>query len=203
VIVLSAEGPLTPVLVQYLDRGLGLAEAQGADLVILQLNTPGGSTDLISQMVTRIRSSQIPVVVYVTPNGAMAGSAGTIITLAAHAAYMAPETVIGAASPVDSEGGDLGETMDAKIKNVLSAQVRSLAERRGPEAVALAEDTIRSARAVSASEALAVGLIDGIAVDLPDLLEQLDGRTVWVNRVEQTLHSRDLTPQPIGQTFIE
>jgi membrane-bound serine protease (ClpP class) len=203
VIVLSAEGPLTPVLVQYLDRGLGLAEAQGADLVILQLNTPGGSTDLMSQMVTRIRSSQIPVVVYVTPNGAMAGSAGTIITLAAHAAYMAPETVIGAASPVDSEGGDLGETMDAKIKNVLSAQVRSLAERRGPEAVALAEDTIRSARAVSASEALAVGLIDGIAVDLPDLLEQLDGRTVWVNRVEQTLHSRDLTPQPIGQTFIE
>jgi len=203
VIVLSVEGPLTPVLVQYLDRGLGLAEAQGADLVILQLNTPGGSTDLMSQMVTRIRSSQIPVVVYVTPNGAMAGSAGTIITLAAHAAYMAPETVIGAASPVDSEGGDLGETMDAKIKNVLSAQVRSLAERRGPEAVALAEDTIRSARAVSASEALAVGLIDGIAVDLPDLLEQLDGRTVWVNRVEQTLHSRDLTPQPIGQTFIE
>ncbi|HNS37279.1 MAG TPA: nodulation protein NfeD [Anaerolineaceae bacterium] len=202
-LVLTAEGPLTPVLVQYLDRGLGVAQSQGAELVILQLNTPGGSTDLMNQMVTLIRNSDIPVVVYVTPNGAMAGSAGTIITLSAHAAYMAPETIIGAASPVDSEGGDLGETMDAKIKNVLSAQVRSYAERRGPAAVALAEDTIQNARAASASEALEVGLIDGIAVDLPDLLNQLDGQVVLVNGANQTLNTRDLTPKALEQTFIE
>ena len=202
-LVLTAEGPLTPVLVQYLDRGLGVAQSQGAELVILQLNTPGGSTDLMNQMVTLIRNSDIPVVVYVTPNGAMAGSAGTIITLSAHAAYMAPETIIGAASPVDSEGGDLGETMDAKIKNVLSAQVRSYAERRGPDAVALAEDTIQNARAASASEALEVGLIDGIAVDLPDLLNQLDGQVVLVNGANQTLNTRDLTPKALEQTFIE
>ena len=202
-LVLTAEGPLTPILVQYLDRGLGVAQSQGAELVILQLNTPGGSTDLMNQMVTLIRNSDIPVVVYVTPNGAMAGSAGTIITLSAHAAYMAPETIIGAASPVDSEGGDLGETMDAKIKNVLSAQVRSYAERRGPAAVALAEDTIQNARAASASEALEVGLIDGIAVDLPDLLNQLDGQVVLVNGANQTLNTRDLTPKALEQTFIE
>ncbi|HNR47522.1 MAG TPA: nodulation protein NfeD [Anaerolineaceae bacterium] len=202
-LVLTAEGPLTPVLVQYLDRGLGVAQSQGAELVILQLNTPGGSTDLMNQMVTLIRNSDIPVVVYVTPNGAMAGSAGTIITLSAHAAYMAPETIIGAASPVDSEGGDLGETMDAKIKNVLSAQVRSYAERRGPAAVALAEDTIQNARAAAASEALEVGLIDGIAVDLPDLLNQLDGQVVLVNGANQTLNTRDLTPKALEQTFIE
>ncbi len=202
-LVLTAEGPLTPVLVQYLDRGLEVAQPQGAELVILQLNTPGGSTDLMNQMVTLIRNSDIPVVVYVTPNGAMAGSAGTIITLSAHAAYMAPETIIGAASPVDSEGGDLGETMDAKIKNVLSAQVRSYAERRGPAAVALAEDTIQNARAAAASEALEVGLIDGIAVDLPDLLNQLDGQVVLVNGANQTLNTRDLTPKALEQTFIE
>ncbi len=202
-LVLTAEGPLTPVLVQYLDRGLGVAQSQGAELVILQLNTPGGSTDLMNQMVTLIRNSDIPVVVYVTPNGAMAGSAGTIITLSAHAAYMAPETIIGAASPVDSEGGDLGETMDAKIKNVLSAQVRSYAERRGPAAVALAEDTIQNARAAAANKALEIELIDGIAVDLPDLLNQLDGQVVLVNGANQTLNTRDLTPKALEQTFIE
>ncbi len=144
VVLITMEGPLTPVLVQYLERGIQRTETLGAEALIVQLNTPGGSTDLMTQMVTLIRGSSVPVIVYVAPNGAMAGSAGTIITLAGHAAVMAPETIIGAASPVGSEGEDIGETMEA-VKGSLPAQVQSGGRPRA-EAVALAEDTIENAR---------------------------------------------------------
>ena len=118
------------------------------------------------------------MVVYVAPRGAWAGSAGTIITLAGHAAAMAPETAIGAASPVGGQGEDLSQTMEtAKAKNITKATVRSLAERRGEEAIALAEADHRgSAQAASSTEALDVGLIDFVASKMyNDLLNQLDG----------------------------
>jgi len=157
----------------------------------------------MNEMVQDIRASRIPVIVYVAPRGAMAGSAGTVITLAGHAAAMAPETAIGAASPVDSEGKDLGETMEAKEKNILKATVRSIAERRGPEAVALAEMTIEEARAVSASEALDAGLIDFVASDLDSLLEQIDAFTVETVVGEKTLHTARANLDFLDQSFIE
>jgi membrane-bound serine protease (ClpP class) len=203
VIVLTAEGPLTPAMYEYLARGLRLAEQRGAQAVVFELNTPGGSIDLMNKMVETIRASRIPVVVYITPRGAMAGSAGTVITLAGHAAAMAPETVIGAASPVSSEGQDLGETMEAKAKNILKATVRSLAERRGEKAVQMAEETIESASAVSAREALEIGLVDFIAGDLQDLLRQLDGFTVQARDEEIVLHTAQAEVQRVGTTFIE
>ncbi len=174
-LLLTAEGALTPAMAEYLKRGLRTAEQRGAELLIFQLNTPGGSVDLMQDMVETIRTSDIPVIVYVAPRGAIAGSAGTVITLAGHAAAMAPETAIGAASPVDAEGQDLGETLEAKQKNILKATVRSLAENRGEQAITLAESTIETAEAVSSSEALQAGLIDFIANNTADLLEQLDG----------------------------
>ena len=119
VLLLTAEGALTPAMAEYLKRGLRTAEQRGAEMLVFQLNTPGGSIDLMQDMVETIRTSDIPVIVYVAPRGAIAGSAGTVITLAGHAAAMAPETAIGAASPVDAEGQDLGETMEAKQKNIL------------------------------------------------------------------------------------
>ena len=164
-IIMTASGPLTPAMLQYLTRGVTYAEQQGAELVIFQLNTPGGDIELLTRMVTVIRESHVPVVVYIAPRGAMAGSAGTVITLAGHVAAMAPETAIGAASPVGAQGEDIGTTMEAKTKEILKATVRSLAERRSPEAIALAQDTIENARAVSSTEALKVGLIDFIAND--------------------------------------
>lgn len=188
-LLLNFEGSLTPVLVGYVERGIEQAEAQQMDLVILQLNTPGGQIDMMQSIITAIRESSVPVVVYVAPNGAMAGSAGTLITLAGHAAAMAPETVIGAASPVSSEGEDIQETLETKIKEAMKATARSLAERRGPEAVKLAEETIETARAVSATEAVAAGLVDFIATDQTDLLRQLDGRTVVVNQKEVRLQT--------------
>ena len=125
VMVLTAQGPLTPAMAEYLARGIQTAEQRQAELLIFQLDTPGGSVDLSSRMTQDIRASQTPVVVYISPSGALAGSAGTIITLAGHAAAMAPGTAIGAASPVGAEGEDLGETMEAKVKNILKATARS------------------------------------------------------------------------------
>lgn len=202
-LVLTAEGPLTPVMAEYLRRGLRSAQNQDAELLVFQLNTPGGSLDLMNDMIQTIRLSPIPVVVYVAPRGAMAGSAGALITLAAHASAMAPETSIGAASPVDAEGKDLGETMAAKEKNILRATVRSLAVQRSPEAVDLAEQMIESARAVSAGEALLIGLIDFVAADLDGLLRQLDGFVVQTVQGEITLETRDAQVSFVPTSFIE
>ncbi len=139
VLILNADSAVTPAMKEYISRGLNLAEQRNAELVVIQLNTPGGDLLTTQAIVTAIRTSSVPVVIYVSPRGAWAGSAGTIITLAGHAAAMAPETAIGAASPVGSQGQDLSTTEQAKAKNITMATVRSLAERRGTEAVALAE----------------------------------------------------------------
>jgi membrane-bound serine protease (ClpP class) len=203
VLVLEAQGPLTPAMAEYLDRGLRLAEARAAEAVVLQLDTPGGSIDLMNRMVQSIRGSQVPVIVYVAPRGAIAGSAGTILVLAGHAAAMAPETAIGAASPVGSQGEDLGETMEAKEKEILKAEARGLAERRGEAAMALAEAAIESASAASSTEALEAGLVDRIARDVPDLLRQIDGLTVEVDGQARLLKTAWAFPQAISQTLTE
>lgn len=201
--VIEIDGPITPSFAEYLNRGIRTAMEDGAQALIVQLNTPGGSIDTMQDMVESIRGSEVPVVVYVAPNGAIAGSAGTVITLAAHAAAMAPETAIGAASPVGGQGEDLGETLEAKEKNILKATVRSLTEGRGEEATKLAENTIETAEAVSATEALEVGLIDFIADDLDDLLRQLDGYSVQIGGEERTLNTGNAEVVIIEPTFIE
>ena len=203
VLVLTADGALTPAMGEYLSRGIQMAEARGAEALIFQLDTPGGSVEIMNDMVQDIRLSRVPVVIYIAPRGAIAGSAGTVITLAGHAAAMAPETAIGAASPVGSEGQDLGETMEAKTKNILKATVRSIAERRGPKAVELAEKTIEEASAVSAKEALEAGLIDFIANDLDSLVEQMDGFVVETTTTEMTLQTAQAEIEFFDQSFIE
>ncbi len=203
VLVLKADGPVAPPMAEYLNRGLKLAEQRGAELVVLELDTPGGSVDSMNTIVQTIRLSKTPVVVYVSPRGAMAGSAGTVVVLAGHAAAMAPETAIGAASPVGSQGEDLGETMQAKTKNILKATVRALAKDRGPEAIRMAEQTIEAAEAVSAEEALDAGMIDFIAEDIDDLLRQLDGYTVRVNSEDVRLDTLSAQVTTVDQSFIE
>jgi len=202
-LLLTADGPVAPPMVAYIERSLKIAEQRGADLLVLQLNTPGGSVDAMNDVVQSIRLSDIPVVVYVAPRGAMAGSAGTVIVLAGHAAAMAPETAIGAASPVGSQGEDLGETMQAKSKNILKATVRALAKERGERAIQLAEETIESAQAVSADEALEAGMIDFIAADVDDLLRHLDQFKVRVNTEERIILTAGAQVQPVNQTLIE
>jgi membrane-bound serine protease (ClpP class) len=203
VLVLTAEGPITPSMLGYLERGLQSAESQNAEALIFTLDTPGGSVDLMNEFVKVIRNSSTPVVVYVAPPGAIAGSAGTVITLAGHAAAMAPETAIGAASPVGAEGQDLGETLEAKEKNIIKALVRSLAEGRGEEALRIAEETIESAHAVSASEALEIGLVDFIAANAPDLVEQLHGFEITTIDGQQILETRNSPLIAFDPSFIE
>jgi membrane-bound serine protease (ClpP class) len=203
VLVLTLDGPLTPASAEYLDRGLALAEQSGADLLVLQLNTPGGSIDVMNRMVQSIRGSGVAVAVYVAPRGAMAGSAGTILVLAGHVAAMAPETAIGAASPVGSQGEDLGETLAAKTQEILKATVRSLAGWRGEEAIEMAQSAIEEAAAASADEALEARMIDVIAEDLDDLLLQLDGRRVVVGGSPVVLRLQGAATRPVAPTIIE
>ncbi len=203
VLTLKVEGALTPVMISSIERSLDIAQNDSADLLVLELNTPGGSIALMNEIVTVMRGSETPIVVYVSPQGAMAGSAGTILTLAGHLAAMAPETAIGAASPVGSQGEDIGETMLAKEKEILRATVRSLAENRPPAAIEIAEQTIESAKAVSSSEALEVGLIDFIALDVDDLVSQLNGAKVVVLGKEVTLDTTDALVREVPLTMIE
>ena len=196
-------GIIAPASHQYLTRAVKAAEQENAEMLILQLNTPGGSIDTMNKMVQTIRTSRVPIIVYVSPRGAMAGSAGTLITLAGHASAMAPETIIGAASPVGGKGEDLGETMKAKEMEVLKATVRTLAEERGEEAIALAESTIEDARAVSATEALKAGVIDFIAEDLSDLLVQLDDHEIKINNKTRTLTTKNALPEEIPLSLLE
>lgn len=203
VIVLTAEGPVMPAMREYISRGLTVADQRGAEALVIQLNTPGGSITTMREIVAAIGASPVPVVVYVAPRRAWAASAGTLITLAGGAAAMAPETIIGAASPVGGGGEDLGETSQLKEKEGLKAIARNLTARRGPEALALAEATIEEAKAASASEALSAGLVDFIADDMGDLLRQLDGFTVPTAAGERTLHTANAQVEDLPFSFIE
>lgn len=157
----------------------------------------------MQEMVAEIRASDVPIIVYVSPRGAIAGSAGTVITLAGHQAAMAPETAIGAASPVGTGGQELGETIQEKSKEIIKAQIRSLASERGEEAIAFAEDTVESAKAATAQEALDVGLIDFLADDVSDLLNQVHGLTLDMNGVAVELDTRMADLQYLNLTLIE
>lgn len=202
-LVLTINGELTPGMVDYLNRGLTIAKQVNDEMVIIEIDTPGGSIDLMQSMVEAIQASPVPVIVYVTPNGAMAGSAGTLITLAGEVVAMAPGTIIGAASPVGSGGQDLGATEQAKVTNAMVALAQSLTVHRPPAAQALAADTIQNAKAVSAYDAKQVGLADLIATNLNDLLLQLNGFKVITPAGEETLQTGSLIVQPYSPSFIE
>ncbi len=202
-VVLTADGPIMPPLRDYIRRGIETAEQRNAEVVVIQLNTPGGSIETMQEIVTEIRASNIPVVVYVAPKDAQAASAGALITMAGHASAMAPRTVIGAASPIESSGADIESTLETKIKEDLKAKARSLVLQRGNNAVKLAEAMIDDAKAVTAEEALETGLIDFISDDLEDLLQSLDGFTVQMEDGPRTLNTKNIQIQPLDISLIE
>jgi membrane-bound serine protease (ClpP class) len=203
VLVMQVNGPGAPAMQLYIDRGLTYAADNGFSLVIMQLNTPGGALDTMNLIVEQIRQSPVPVVVYVSPNGAMAASAGTLITLAGHAAAMAPDTFIGAASPVSSSGQNIDTTEELKLKEAMKATVRELARNRKPEAIALAEQTIDNAKAASATEAVSIGLVDFQATSVADLVAKLDGFQVTVLGASMTLHTQGANLVNLPKTLIE
>ena len=174
--VISVDGTIVPVVANYLDRGISRAESQGAAVCIIELNTPGGLLNATEDIVQRILNAKVPIVVYISPGGSWAASAGTFITIAAHVAVMAPGTSIGAAHPV-SVGEEMPEEVSKKVTEYSSAWIRSIAEIRGRDAEQ-AELAVRESKSFTASEALEANLIDLQADDLESLIRQLNGREI-------------------------
>ena len=206
IVVLNIKGVITPVLAEYISRGIENAEDSYATVCIIQMDTPGGLDTSMRDIVQDIVNARIPVVVYVSPSGARAASAGVFITMAAHVAVMAPNTAIGAASPVaiGPEGEQqMSETMQEKILNDAAAYIRSLAESHGRN-VEWAEEAVREAVSATEREALELNVIDMIAPDLDSLISKLDGREVTLldGRVV-TIDTQGVTTQNVNMSAIE
>jgi membrane-bound serine protease (ClpP class) len=177
--LLTATGVVDGAMAGYLREGIAGAASAGASAVIVELDTPGGSMNSMNDIKQAFLEAPIPVIVWVAPAGARAASAGTFITLAAHLAYMAPATNIGAAAPVSSTGEDIGGTLGVKVREDAIASIASLAQARG-RPVDWAISTVADARSYTASEALDAGAIDGIAATIEAVLADADGRVVDV-----------------------
>jgi len=185
---LDIDGVINPVTLRLVGVAIERAEAEGAQALLIQLDTPGGLERSMRGIVQRILNARIPVIVYVAPTGARAASAGVFITMAAHVAAMAPATNIGAASPV-ALGGGADKTMMKKIENDAAAFIRSVALERGRNAD-WAEKAVRQAVSITEREAVKLKVVDLIADSVPDLLAKIDGRTVKTVAGTVTLATR-------------
>lgn len=176
VIILEIEGVINPFTERYLDRVLDLAMLADAELVVMVLDTPGGLESSMRVMVQSILQSPVPVAVFITPEGARATSAGLFILMAADIAAMSPATNLGAATPV-AFGGEMDEAMSEKAISDAAALIRGLAEKRGRN-LDWVEAAVRDSLSLTATEALDENVIDLVAMDISDLIEQMDGREV-------------------------
>ena len=192
---------INPATAEYIEQGIETAQKEQAQCLIIHLNTPGGLLTSTRNIVTGIMQSKVPVVVYVSPTGAHAGSAGTFITLAANIAAMAPGTNIGAAHPVDMQGKS-DAVMNEKVINDASAFIRTIAEKRGRN-VKWADDAVRTSVSITEAEALEKNVIDIVADNTNDLLTKLDGRDVEVNGITKTLHTKNATVQSLEMGFFQ
>jgi len=176
ILVLDVNGVINPFSARYLERGLDIAQTENASLVVMVLDTPGGLESSMREMVQSMLQSPIPVVVFVSPEGARATSAGLFILMAGDVAAMAPATNVGAATPV-AFGGEMDEVMADKAISDAAAFVRSLAERQDRN-IEWVQAAVRESLSLTSSEALEEGVIDIVASDLDDLLSQLDGHVI-------------------------
>ncbi len=183
--LITIEGSINPVTAQFLIDAVDRAERENAEALIIKLDTPGGLMASTRSMVKRMLPAKVPLIVYVAPSGARAGSAGVFITLAGHIAAMAPGTNIGAAHPVNM-GGGMDSTMNKKVTNDAVAFIRSIAEQRGKEPD-WAEAAVRESVSITDRDALEKGVADVVARDIDELLSQLNGRKIQLPDQEVTL----------------
>jgi len=204
VLHLSLAAAIDPVASRRIQEAIEEAGQRRAAALVVEMDTPGGLLTSTREIVQAIFASPVPVIIYVAPSGARAGSAGVFITLASHVAAMAPGTNIGAAHPVaiSTPGGGegMGETMEAKVTNDAAAFARSIAERRGRNAT-WAEGAVRESLSITENEALKEGVIDLIAADLPALLDACDGRTVDLPSGPTILHTKGAAVIPLATPF--
>ena len=194
--LIELEGVIDPTSSEYLRGRLAAAADEDVHAVIIRMDTPGGLDSSMREIVQDELDSAVPIVVWVAPQGARAASAGTFIAYAAHLAFMAEATEMGAASPVDL-GGDTSEVLQEKIENDAAAFLREIAVARGrnPD---WAEDAVRDAASIGATEAARIDVVDGVASSLRELLQDLDGRTVEVQA-----DGAEVAASPVLETTLE
>ncbi len=200
--VLTVTGDIDTWTDEYIDRGIGVAERDHAQAAIILLNTPGGALGAMQDITTRMLNARVPVVVFVYPQGAWAGSAGTFVTLAANIAVMAPGTTIGAAHPVDASGQNISSDERQKITNFSVAILQNIARQRGRNAD-WAASAVQSSVAATAQDALDQHVIDFMATDMNDLLNKIDGRTVKTAAGEVTLNTRQVAVNSVDMNIAE
>jgi len=184
--VLTVDGTIVPVIADYLDRGISRAEEHSATVCIIELDTPGGLLDSTEKIVQRIMNADVPVVVYVSPKGAWAASAGTFITLSAHIAAMTPGTTIGAAHPVSAGGEEIPEDQMKKIVEFSAKWMRTIAEERGRN-MEEAELAVTQSKSFTDVDALEKNLIDLRADSLAELISHIDGWNVTLASGQQVV----------------
>src|SRR5262249_7887453 len=197
--VMTLEGPISPVTAEALVREIDRAEKDHAAALVVELDTPGGLESSMRDMVKRMLASTVPILVYVTPSGARAASAGVLITMAAHVAAMAPGTNIGAATPVSMQGG-MDSTLARKVTNDAAAFARTIAAQRGRN-VDWAEKAVRKAVSATEREALDLHVIDMVVGDLDELLARADGDSVSLATGRAALHTRNAIIERVQPGF--
>jgi membrane-bound serine protease (ClpP class) len=199
VAMIELEGVISPVTLRLVGIAIDRAQAERAQALVIQLDTPGGLERSMRAIVQRMMNAEVPIIVFVAPTGARAASAGVFITMAAHVAAMAPATNIGAASPV-AMGGSADKTMMKKVENDSAAFIRTVAVERGRNAD-WAEKAVRQAVAITEREAVKLKVIDLVADSIPDLLEKVDGRTIKLSKSTVTLATKGAPLRPIEIGF--
>ncbi|HSP54881.1 MAG TPA: nodulation protein NfeD, partial [Dehalococcoidia bacterium] len=201
--VLTANGTVNPVMERYINRGLNAAKDDQAAAVVIRLDTPGGLSSSMDDIDQHILNSEVPVIVYVWPSGGQAASAGTFITYAAHVAAMAPGTVIGSATPIDSSGGDIGGDLGNKVKGNAVAKIQEYAALRGRNAD-WGKRAVLEGISASAADAVDLNVVDVQASDINDLLEKVNGREVKLASGRQLTLTTAAAPLVYDNTnFIE
>ncbi len=194
--VVTIDGIINPVVAEFLTKAIKRSTEQEAECLIIQMDTPGGLDLSMRSIIKEMMGADIPIIVYVSPGGARAASAGAIITIAADIAVMSPGTNIGAAHPVALGGGEMGDEMAAKVENDAAAYVESIAIKRNRNKE-WAIQAVRESVSIGAQEALEKNVIDIIASDLSDLLTQIDGREIKTAAGTKVLATKGSTIQYI------